>query len=426
MWSVIGAVLSRGFTLLTGIVVARMLGKAGFGMWGLTLGVVAMFAQYAGLGVALTATKHVAELRNQDPIRAGRVLSLLMLIGLISVMLMAIACLSASGWMARRLYAVPELALPLKFASLMVSGMVGTQMVQGAMAGFEDFRGIARINAVHGVVLLVAVLALTFGLGLSGTVIGTALAWSVSLVLSVLATLRASRMHSIPIGLEGIWEERRLIWTYAAPSLLTAVVAAPATVLGMSFVSQTVGGVAGLGALHASLRWRDVILFVPMCVKRITLPILSRLRGEGDRDRFVRAFWANIGVNGGLALAGAVPVALLSRWILTLYGRGFAEDWGLLVLLSCAAVCQAVNDVATQVTACLEKMWWRFFIHVVWAAMVVGGSYALVPFWGVRGYAWALASAIAVHMLLNLGAALVLIRASGGVEKPTGQAGHDS
>ncbi|NOZ40854.1 MAG: oligosaccharide flippase family protein [Planctomycetes bacterium] len=68
-----GAVISRGLMLVASILVARMLGKTVYGELGMIRSTVGMFGVFAGFGLGLTATKHVAEFRESDPERAGRI-----------------------------------------------------------------------------------------------------------------------------------------------------------------------------------------------------------------------------------------------------------------------------------------------------------------------------------------------------------------
>jgi O-antigen/teichoic acid export membrane protein len=403
-------VSSRGFSLISSIVVARLLGKEGFGQWGLILTTVAMFVHFASFGVAMAATKHIAELRRTNPSRAGRTLSFLLLVGLTSVSAMALTCLGVSNWLARSLYKIPELSTPLMLASLMMFGMLATQMLQGALAGFEDFKRIAWINLVQGMVLLAAAVPLTWWLGLSGTVIGVAISWCAALALCLIATFKRSLEEHMVLSLGGISQEFRLLWQYGLPSLLSGAIVGPAMMLSQAIVANVPAGVAGLGAYNAAARWRDAVLFIPQAVRRVTLPMLSRLKGEDDYRRFMKALWANIALNGGIALCGAVPIMVLSPWILGLYGANFRQDWDILVVLAGAGICQAVNDVVTQVTAAMEKMWWYFYIHMAWGTILLGGSYMLVPEFGVRGYVWSLAAAVFNHMLLNSIAACIIMK----------------
>ena len=97
-WSLAGAVISRGLALLSSILVARLLGKTGFGELGMIQSTVGMFGAFAGFGLGLTATKHVAEFRQKDPVKAGRILALANIIALASGGIMTVALLVMAPW----------------------------------------------------------------------------------------------------------------------------------------------------------------------------------------------------------------------------------------------------------------------------------------------------------------------------------------
>jgi len=62
-WSVAGALISRGFLLAASVVCAWFLGKEGFGALGMIQSTTGMLGVLAGLGLGITATKYVSELR---------------------------------------------------------------------------------------------------------------------------------------------------------------------------------------------------------------------------------------------------------------------------------------------------------------------------------------------------------------------------
>ena len=409
-WSLTGAVFSRGFVLLSSIIIARLLGKTGYGGWGLVLSTVTMFAQFAIFGVALTATKHVAEFRRTDPARAGRILSLALVVGLTSISIMSLVCLAASHWLAYQLYRAPHLFVPHLLASVMLFGMVGAMMLQGALAGFEDFRRIARINAIQGLVLLLAAPPLAWSWGIPGTVVAMSASHLTAMALCLWGTIRNCREHQMPLSTTGIWQERIVLWKYAIPALLGGGVAGPAAALSKALVARIPNGLAGLGSFEAAFRWRTVVLFIPGAVRQVALPMLSRLKGENDRRRYIRILWANIVLNASIALAGAVPVMVLSPWILSLYGQNFRQDWDMMVILVGSGVFKAIKDVLARVTSSMGKMWWHVGMATIWGAVTLGGTYLLLPIYGVRGYVWAVAGATVVDIAMYALASTVILR----------------
>ncbi len=99
-WSVVAAVVSQGMRFLAFVIVARILGKTDFGELGMIQHTVSMFGVFAGPGLGLTATKHVAEFRSADP--AGRIIALSSVVALISGGLVGIAVFFASPDLARQ------------------------------------------------------------------------------------------------------------------------------------------------------------------------------------------------------------------------------------------------------------------------------------------------------------------------------------
>ena len=75
-WSIGGATISRALMLLAMMLVARFLGKTEYGELGMIQSTVGMFGVFAGFGLGMTATKHVAEYRRKDPERAGRIIAM--------------------------------------------------------------------------------------------------------------------------------------------------------------------------------------------------------------------------------------------------------------------------------------------------------------------------------------------------------------
>src|SRR5580658_7469795 len=98
-WSLVGAVLARGLGVASSIIVARALGIAAFGEFTMIQSTVGLFGTFAGLGLGVTVTKYVAELRESDPVRCGRVIGLILLVATAGALWLAPACCcSPRGW----------------------------------------------------------------------------------------------------------------------------------------------------------------------------------------------------------------------------------------------------------------------------------------------------------------------------------------
>ena len=148
-----------------------MLGKQGFGGLGVVQSTVGMFQVFASFGLGLTATKYVAEFRNVDPARAGRIISLSFLAAVATGLVIMVPLIIFAPWLAQHALAAPALAGPLRMGSLvlLLSALCGAQT--GVLSGFEEFKTIARINLLSGLANFPLMVAGAYLWGLPGVVV---------------------------------------------------------------------------------------------------------------------------------------------------------------------------------------------------------------------------------------------------------------
>ena len=149
VWSLVGAVISQGCGLAASVITARLLGREQFGEYGIIQSTVGMFGVFAGMGLGLTATKYVAELRVTNPHRAGRIIALSTAVALGTATTAAVALSAAAPWLAASTLNAPNLSAELRIATgvLFLNALNGTQT--GVLAGLEAFRTIARVNLIQ-------------------------------------------------------------------------------------------------------------------------------------------------------------------------------------------------------------------------------------------------------------------------------------
>jgi len=73
-WMVTGTMISKLLGLGSSIILARILGKIPFGEFGTIQSTVGLFGVFAGMGIGITATKYVAEYRELQVDRCGRII----------------------------------------------------------------------------------------------------------------------------------------------------------------------------------------------------------------------------------------------------------------------------------------------------------------------------------------------------------------
>jgi O-antigen/teichoic acid export membrane protein len=385
-WSVAGAVIARGFLLVASILCARFLGKEGFGALGMIQSTAGMFGAFAGLGLGLTATKYVSELRRQDPGRAGRILALSGAAALISGSVITVLMILTAPYLAKHVLGNPQLAVPLAIGSGLVffGALNGAQT--GALAGFEAFQSIAQVGVIGGVLSLAVIVLGVWRYGLTGAVCGSVLALAITWGLNQ----RVLRNECAKAGISCEADCRRelgVLRRFSLPALLGSILVVSGIWVCNALLARQPQGYAELGLYAAADKWRVMIVFVPSYVFAMVMPMLSNLHGEGDKAGFRKVFRANLKLNGGIALGLAALIAVFVEPIMRVYGSEFRGGRTVLILLALAAVGEVFNSMLGQPLIAAHEMWYRFAFDAVLVAVLVGVAWLLIPRWGALGLA---------------------------------------
>jgi O-antigen/teichoic acid export membrane protein len=397
-WSLAGALISRGLALLSSIIVARILGKEGFGELGIIQSTVGMFGVFAGFGLGMTATKYIAEFRTKDPGKAGRVIGLSNIVSIVSGGVMSLILVFLARWLASHTLAAPHLTRLLQISAglLFLSALTGAQT--GVLAGFEAFKTIARVNFWAGIAnfpLMVIGVSLA---GITGAVWGLVAGMLVNWLLNHVAiTMEAQRANG-PATYSDCLQEWKILWKFSFPAVLAGVMAGPVNWVCNAMLVNQPNGYAEMGIFNAANQWRMAILFVPGAVGAIVLPVLSNLHGVGDHLSYRRVFWYNILLNGSVSLSIALLVSLLAPIIMGTYGKGFESGHIVLVLLSLSAVLNATIGVIGQSIASAGKMWWGMLLNALWSFVLLGSMWLLKSH-GAQGLSISIVIAYGFHLM---------------------------
>ena len=399
VWSLAGAVVSRGFLLAASVVCARFLGKEGFGALGMIQSTAGMFGIFAGLGLGLTATKYVAEFRRQDPARAGRILALSASAAFVFGCMITVLLILLAPFLATKVLATARLAAPLAVGSGLVffGAMNGAQT--GALAGFEAFKTIARVNILSGVASFPLIVLGVWRGGLNGAVWGSVAALGINWALNNRALHRECASANISYEFATCHRELSILHRFSLPAFLASIVVGPAIWVCNALLVHQPEGYAELGIYTAADKWRLLILFVPTSVFAMVLPVLSNLYGEGDGAGFRKVFRANLQLNTSLGLLAALLIAALAAPIMAIYGGSFRAGRFVLIVLAFSALPEALNSILGQPLIAAHRMWWRFAFDLLLVAVLVGLAWRLIPKWGALGLAASYGLAYAVTSL---------------------------
>jgi O-antigen/teichoic acid export membrane protein len=359
---------------------------------------VSMFLVFAGFGLGMTATKHVAECRLTDPERAGRIMAISGLFAGGTGTLVAVGLYLFAPWVATHTINAPQLVGELRIGAfiLLLNAMNGAQT--GALAGFEAFRTIAKVNFWTGLASFPLLIGGAYWWGLRGAVWALGLNMVINWLLNHLALRREAERFKVPFSSVGCFAEWPILWRFSLPAALGGIMVSPVVWAGNAMLVNQPGGYGQMGMYDAANQWRMAILFIPGVVGQIVLPTLANLHGLNDQIKYRKALKYNVLINGGVSLIVALPVVIFATVIMRSYGPDFEEGALALILLSISTLFVSLNNVVGQAIASKGLMWVGFCFNLMWATTFLIFSYYFIHNgYGVIGLALANLIAYLAH-----------------------------
>ena len=400
-WSTMGAGTSQALVLITSIIAARLLGREQFGQYGIVMTTVGLFTVFTGFGLGTTATKFVAEYKYTDPARAGRTIALSALVALATGTAASLILLFIAPLLAEKALAAPQLSGMLRLATGIIFFSAVNSALIGALAGFEAFRALARINIINGVVSFCLVAGGVYIWDFPGALAGQVTAMGIACIVAFFALKSEAHSFNVSLDYRGCGAEKGVLIGFSLPAIMSGIMVTPVNWACSAILVNQPNGYMEMGLFNAANSWQKAILFLPGCIGAITLPMLSALHGTNDRKEYKKALWFNMLINGCAALLVFLFVAASSKMIMTSYGAAFEEGTFVLVLLSLSALLIAVGSVVGNALASTGRMWLGFVFNSIWAVIYLLLAFYLVPKKGAMGLAIANLVAYILHTIIQ-------------------------
>lgn len=387
-WTTLGTLIGNGLTFLAMIGVARILGREAFGEVGILQSTTTMFQVFAAVGLGMTAMKHVAEYRAKQPERAGHIIAISDLTAVVAGGIAATVVLVFAPWLAANILVRPAMTPLLRIAAVTIGLSSLSGAMNGTLAGMEEFRSIALINFVGGLIGFPLVLCGAVWKGVEGVVIALAMQAFLNCLLLNWMARRKARKHGIPIRLKGA-TEWKVLWRFSLPALLAGIAISPAEWVCSAMLVHH-NGYSQMGFYTAAMQWRNVLMFIPIMIVQSALPVFASVKsahGEASAE-FNRLMVISQGAIMLLILPIATLLMFLSHEVFRLYGAAYLPGSAtligvcFLVIVHCSGcgLGPAIEAWGNMwAPAVFNFCWGLIYILLVWAEVGRWGALAL-PF----------------------------------------------
>lgn len=376
--------ISRGLMLGASVLVARMLGKTGYGELGMIKSTVGMFGVFAGFGLGLTAIKHVAEFRMSDPARAGRIIGISGLFAMVTGGLMALGLFIFAPWLAEHTINAPHLAGVLRIGALIlfINALNGAQT--GALAGFEAFRTIACVNLFVGLISFPILVGGVYFGGLTGAVWALAINLCFNWLINHVALRKEARQHKVHFTFRGCRSEIPILWAFSLPVVLSGSLVWPVRWVCNALLVNQPGGYREMGIFTAACLFQGIILVICGMAEAPLLAILSNI----ESNEANLAGKMNMLLSWMTGVIIAMPLLCFPEIVEIILGKdycGYHFKVTLIIVVFYTCI-MAFQQGLVRVLVVNNLVWWRAFSNLMWGVFLFTALLFLVN-WGAVGLA---------------------------------------
>jgi len=373
-WNVAGLGVQLGSGMVASIFAARLLGPAKFGELGIARTTLTLVMVFAGVNLGAATSRAVAEARNVDPDRAGRIIGLLFNTTLIASGVATALLLALASPIAKFLGA-SEVAKPVAISAIAIVFVAAGNVQIGALQGFEAFGRAGRLIAIEGMLHGLLLIAGAWRWGVAGAVAGLVAAHAIGFAFKRWALLDACRHLGIVIRHRGVLSELPIVWGLLIPVVLQALIHQSFEWTARMTLARGPNGLAEAGVFAAANAWGAAVLLVPIQVAKPAMPILTNLLASGDDRGFRRLLRDTMFTTSGFAVLAAAPLVLLAPWIMRAYGASFANASNVIRIVALSSIVSAIWWSLRSALLATGNIWKQTFQSLVWGAALMTTFY---------------------------------------------------
>jgi O-antigen/teichoic acid export membrane protein len=276
----------------------------------------------------------------------------------------------------------------------------------GALWGLESYRTLSVASATSGLATLLIVAVAVWKFGLAGAFVAMSAGAVIRWALHARTLRTALRTHGISFERIHLRSAVPVVLRFALPSALCGCISLPAMWIAQALLARQTDGFSYVGTYAAANNIRLLVLFLPQVLNTVGVSILNNHRHQAPAMyRLVHR--SNVIAMALTNLTVALLAAFACRPLLGLFGKNFAGDASILLILLASTVPESISMGLHQHIQAQERMWQVFLaINLPREGLVLSAAFFLVPTHGAQG----LAISYLLGALLALIAYTLLVR----------------
>lgn len=356
-WALAGNVLGKGLALLASIIIARLLGKDLFGMYGLIRTTLLSIAVFSTFGMGYTATKFVADYLRDSPNKVRSIIVEINRITLITSIILATIVFLFSKKLAEFLD-TPEIYWAIRFLAIIIVFNAITTTQTGILSGFKKFKALVRINFYNGIVVFFCGVIFTYFYMLEGALFALLVGQIFNCVQNNIEVRKSVML--LPNDRSNSKHQKEIL-LFSAPVALQEMVYSLSTWI-LSIALVKVAGTGEMGLYNAANQWSGVVLFIPGTLRNVILSHLSTTNRVTDEQ--LKIVYQMLVVNFTCTFIPFLIICFSSSLIQEGYGDSFIKLPSVLNISVLSTVFSCMSNVFTQYLMSNNKVWFTFWLRL--------------------------------------------------------------
>lgn len=315
-WAVFGNGVGNFLLLLSGIIIARLLGKELYGEYGMVKTTMFTMATFSTLALGNSSTKFVAEYLLKDLSSVKSIIRTCIIIVLTFSMAMCLLLFIFSSVIANFVNE-PQLSLSFRFLGVIIVFRALNTIGAGILGGLKDFKQVGVNNIIAGSTMFALCIPLTKSFSLNGAY--------VSLLSSqvCLCILNIYFVYKLQKSIKSYSSDNygKLLLKFTFPFALNELVYT-FTNWGNNLFITKYASLGDLGMLTACMQWNAIVLFMPGLLANVILSYLSTSAIGSGQDHY-HLLKRMLIINLMSTLIPMIVVMISSNYITEYYGESF-------------------------------------------------------------------------------------------------------
>jgi O-antigen/teichoic acid export membrane protein len=387
-WVFASTILSKPIQLFTTVLIARSLGPAGFGVYGLATSMAITLSLVAGLGLGDAIHKYVAEYYRRDKKQGAQFAAVIVWTATAFATVLCVALwLGRSRWVswifpAPTTETIIGLCLCLAWTNLIFALLIGV------FSGLQRFREIAILNLLQATTVAAFVLVLGF-YGSEGALLAYVIGSALCLVWGAIKLwLMDGAIFSWP-GWTA-FSQLKTILRFSSPIWVGAFAFTPVITFAFAFLARQPDGQHQLGIFNTANGLRVLVTILPGVISFVIAPALIEEGGtHGDHRAYSQLLEKAFSSLAFLTIPLLILSLFLSDLLFLVYGKAYGEAFRFFMPLTASAAIAAMAAPIITVMMAKNRTWISLGFGMIKSFLLVVLTLLVVPRYFAWGLAWA-------------------------------------